>query len=54
MVAEKTGWTKKQILHEHSFSELNFMMADAPRLIKKKPAKKTVENDEELAAWFQS
>ena len=54
MVAEKTGWTKQQILHEHSFSELNFMMADAPKLIKKKPKPKTFTNDEELAAWFQS
>lgn len=54
MVAEKTGWNKNEILHEHSFSALNFMLADAPRLIKKKPVKKTVENDDELAAWFQS
>ena len=54
MVAEKTGWSKNEILHEHSFSALNFMLADAPRLIKKKPEKKTFTNDEELAAWFQS
>lgn len=51
MVAEKTGWTKKQILHEHSFSELNFMMADAPRLIKKR---KTLTSDEELSRFFNA
>lgn len=54
MVAEKTGWTKKEIIHEHSFSELNFMLADAPKLIKKKPEVRTAKSDDELAAFFQS
>ncbi|MCZ2084162.1 MAG: hypothetical protein LC112_07790 [Flavobacteriales bacterium] len=52
MVAEKTGWTKEQILKEHSFAELSFMLADAPRMIRKKKEVKKLESDEELAAWF--
>ena len=49
MVAEKTGWSKKEILNEHSFAELNMMLSDAPRLVKKK---KTLTTDDELASFF--
>lgn len=52
MVADKTGWTKKQILHDYSFAELNFMLADAPKLTRKKPKPETFNSDEELAAWL--
>lgn len=51
MISEKTGWSKKQILHDHSFAELNFMLADAPKVVRKKETK-TFANDDELAAWF--
>lgn len=54
MIAEKTGWSKEQILNDHSFAELNFMLADAPRLLnqKKKKEPKKFNSDDELAAWF--
>ena len=52
MVAEKTGWTKSQILHDYSFAELNFMLADSPKLTKKKPTPETFDSEEDLAAWF--
>lgn len=52
MVAEKTGWSKKEILHDHSFAELLFEIADAPRLVKKGKEKKEFESDDELAAWL--
>lgn len=52
MIAEKTGWTKQQILNDYSFAELNMMLADAPRLAKKKKEVKTLESDEELATWL--
>jgi hypothetical protein len=52
MVAEKTGWTKKQILNDYSFAELNMMMADAPRLTKKKKEAQTFNSDDDLSAWF--
>lgn len=49
MVAEKTGWSKEQILNDHSFAELNLMLSDAPRLVKKK---KTLTTDDEIASFF--
>ena len=52
MVAEKTGWSKNQILHDHSFAELSFMIADAPRLIRKKKEPEKIKSADELAAWF--
>ena len=52
MISEKTGWSKKAILHDFSFAELSFMLADAPRLTKSKKETTTFESDEELAAWF--
>lgn len=52
MVAEKTGWSEKEIMHDHSFSELTFKLADAPRMIRKKKEEQKIESDEELAAWF--
>ena len=52
MVAEKTGWTKEQILKDYSFAELSFMLADSPRMIRKKKEVTKLESDEELAAWF--
>lgn len=43
-VAKETGWTEKQIL-DMPFVKLRMMMADAPRLIKKKQTKEaTVDN----------
>ena len=52
MIAEKTGWTKKEILHDYSFSELSFMIADLPKLTRKKKEPETFNSDEDLAAWF--
>lgn len=51
-IAEKTGWTKEQILHDYSFAELGYMIADSPRLIKKKNKVSEFESDEEIADWF--
>jgi hypothetical protein len=53
MVAEKTGWSKEEILNDFSFAELNFMMADAPRLIKKKNNNK-LTTDEDFASFFKT
>lgn len=52
MVAEKTGWTKEQILYDVSFSELNLMLSDSPRLIKKKQNK--LSTDEDFASFFKT
>lgn len=52
-VAEKTGWTKHEILHKVSFSELLAMLADAPGLKKKTKEKKEFQSDEELVAWLK-
>ena len=52
MIAEKTGWSKKQIIEDHSFAELSFMLADSPRMIRKKKEQIKLGSDEELAAWF--
>lgn len=51
MLAEKTGWTKEQILNDYSFAELNMMLADMPRLNSKKKTT-TFDSDDDLAAWF--
>jgi hypothetical protein len=53
MVAEKTGWSKEQILNDVSFSELNLMLADSPRLIRKTNNKK-LTTDEEYASFFKT
>lgn len=49
MVAEKTGWSKEQILNDHSFAELNLMLSDAPRLVRKK---EKLTTGDQLAAFF--
>jgi len=51
VIAEKTGWTKTEIIYNNSFASLNMMLADAPKLSKKKE-KKEFESDDELAAWL--
>lgn len=54
MIAEKTGWTKKQILNDFSFAELNFMLSDSPRLIKRKNKNKKLTTDEDFALFFKT
>lgn len=54
MIAEKTGWTKKQILNDFSFAELNFMLSDLPRLIKQKNKSKKLTTDEDFASFFKT
>lgn len=50
MIAEKTGWTKHQILNDYSFSELKIMLDDAPKL--KKSKGKKLSTDDEIASFF--
>lgn len=54
MVAEKTGWTKHEILHNLSFAEINLMLADTPRMIKKENTKTEFKSDNEIAEWLGS
>ena len=48
VIAEKTGWSQDQILNT-PFAQLNMMLADAPKLIKKK---KTISTEEDLERVF--
>lgn len=50
-VAEKTGWSQDAIL-DTPFNQLLIMMADAPRLAKKKKEHKKLTTDAELEAFF--
>lgn len=52
MIAEKTGWTKHEIMHQLSFAELNLMLADLPKLVKKETKKSEFKSDEEIAEWL--
>ncbi|MEH0008243.1 MAG: hypothetical protein V6Z82_05925 [Flavobacteriales bacterium] len=52
MVAERTGWTKREILRM-SLSELQAMLADAPRLVSPKE-KREFKNDAELIHFLKN
>lgn len=52
VIAEKTGWTKREILYNNSFASLNLMLADAPKLTKNKKEKEAFADDDELKAWL--
>lgn len=51
-MAEKTGWSKDSIINDFSFAELNMMINDAPRLVRKKKEKEEFSTDDELADWL--